>query len=186
MIDESTDIDKHRIFALIGEVANEWAMLEFDVNETIWELANVEQQAGACITSCIGSMNQRTRALSALVGMRGGKKELLGEITKFINKIDGISRQRNRVVHDPWYIRNDTNEPHQLQITVDKTLEFDFIAVPTIDVEDLIKKMKTHIDMFHQLKSKIFAELPPFDRTHFQQSHGIWDRPHRTRTDHKQ
>jgi hypothetical protein len=52
-----------------------WATFELHVNMTIWELANVSQHAGACITSHIGNPNARFRALVALVLMRGGTDE---------------------------------------------------------------------------------------------------------------
>lgn len=37
----------------VGRVAVVWAALEFAINQAIWQLANVEAGAGACITSQI-------------------------------------------------------------------------------------------------------------------------------------
>ena len=40
----------------VGRIANIWAQLEFNINQAIWELCNVETGAGACVTSQIGSI----------------------------------------------------------------------------------------------------------------------------------
>jgi hypothetical protein len=124
--DPSTNTLRDKLYIAIGSVANAWANLEFDINETIWELANVEQTAGACITAQIVPIGGRIRSLVSLIALRGGQMDLLKKVNQFAKTADGFGRRRNRIIHDPWYIREDTKEPHQLRITADKALDFDF------------------------------------------------------------
>jgi len=164
-----------KVLAAVGAVADAWAHLEFDINEAIWELANVEQQAGACITAQIISIGGRTRALAALVAWRAGDKELLGKVNRFGAEAESVGRQRNRVIHDPWYVRNDTDEPHQLRITADRRLDFDFAPNSIEDIHAVRDKIFSVADDFRKLKTALFAALPPFSRQTFSKSIGIWD-----------
>ena len=76
----------------LGLVAAMWAELEYQINEAIWELANVERWAGACITSQIFSPSARMRALTALIRVRNGQTEDVKKFTTMAsNTIRAIS-----------------------------------------------------------------------------------------------
>jgi hypothetical protein len=64
-------------FAAIGKVVDAWATLEFFINKSIWELMNVEQKTGACVTAQIGSIQQRMKALTSLIALYGGDEALI-------------------------------------------------------------------------------------------------------------
>jgi hypothetical protein len=85
----------------VGRITTLWASLEWELNQTIWELANIELGAGACITSQIFTVSSRMRCIIALVHYRHGSNDLLGDLEKFMRKVEGLSRQRNRYIHDP-------------------------------------------------------------------------------------
>ena len=86
----------------IGTVCMVWADLDFNIHEAIWELANVENNVGACITAQIVPPLSRFRALIALVHFRGGDEKLVKALNKLSLTVDGLARQRNRIVHDSW------------------------------------------------------------------------------------
>jgi hypothetical protein len=45
---------EHPIYSLIGQVAASWAHIDHLLDIMIWQLADVDAQAGACITAQIG------------------------------------------------------------------------------------------------------------------------------------
>src|SRR5687767_1082599 len=85
----------------VGRIAVGWAFLETHVNCFIWELADVEQYVGACITAQIISPSNRFRALIALVRVRGGSERSITKLNKLSASVDKLARLRNRYVHDP-------------------------------------------------------------------------------------
>src|SRR3954467_10829696 len=60
----------------LGRVAAMWADFEFLINESIWELANVERQVGACITAQLIGPAPRFRTLIALAHLRDANDAL--------------------------------------------------------------------------------------------------------------
>ena len=62
--------DKH--YAAIGKVAANWAALEMLINSAIWQIGEIPDHIGACITSQLYTFDARMKALIALLGVRGG------------------------------------------------------------------------------------------------------------------
>jgi hypothetical protein len=154
-----------------------WASFELAVNLTIWELANVSQQAGACITSQIISPSARFRTLVALVHLRGGTKEHIEALNKFSQKADGLARQRNRIVHDPAYISSEadvsdltTLEYSRLEITADRKLAFGMQPASIDDLRKIEDKIVDLIQKYKELSSQILSELPTFSSNEFRRS----------------
>jgi hypothetical protein len=164
-------------FAAIGKVADAWATLEFIINKAIWELMNVEQKTGACVTAQIISIQPRLNALISLVTLNGGKQSLINDLNKFAEKAGNLSRQRNRIVHDPWFVQGNTTKTHQFVSTADKKLDFGFKHVPTDNLLALQAKIHSLYHDFNKLHTKILSELPLLDRTRFSKSEGF--RPHK-------
>ena len=52
-------------YTAIGRMACAWAILEFDVERAIWELAGTQQNLGACITAQIFSAGSLFKAYIA-------------------------------------------------------------------------------------------------------------------------
>jgi hypothetical protein len=149
------------------------ATLEFFINTAIWELMNVEQRTGACVTAQIMSIQPRLDAPISLVTLNGGKQSLIDDLNKFAAKAGSLARQRNRIVHDPWFVQGTTMEPYQFVSTAYKKLDFGFKHTPTDGLLSLQKKIHTLYHDFEKLHSKILSELPSFDRTRFLQSEGF-------------
>ena len=63
---ENQDERFHDHMKRIGFVAAMWAAFELEINRGIWELTNVSQSSGACVTAHIGSIAARLRAYIAL------------------------------------------------------------------------------------------------------------------------
>lgn len=158
----------------VGRISGMFAQLEFNVNQALWEFANVEAGAGACITTQIASVGARLRALIALVDYRGGSRELLKVYGKLSDDIDDLSRQRNRFIHDPVSIVVETGKLKRAHMTADKRLKFEFVDADLAEMDKLHRKIRTKSIEFTALHERALAELPPWPRKQFEQSpHGI-------------
>ncbi len=157
----------------IGSVAVIWAVLELRINYAIWELANLNKQAGACITAQITAPVPRMRALISLVHFRGGDNNLLKALNKFSGKLDGLARRRNRVVHDPWSVNEESGEIQRMEITADRKLVYEFKTEDTALVDQIYDDIDAAIKEFAALWRRLLAELPPLPKTQFEQSRGI-------------
>src|SRR5215208_1286983 len=73
--------DEH--LAEIGRTATTWALLEHQLDLTIWELASVDKRRGACITTEVQSIYGKFRALVALMRERKVSETLVTEVNKF-------------------------------------------------------------------------------------------------------
>ena len=76
----------------------------------IWQLAGVDAEAGACITSQISGAYNRYKAIVALLILheRNTQKktaELTKEARRLMERMNLPADQRNRHVHDPWSLR---------------------------------------------------------------------------------
>jgi|ERR1700689_2134183 len=111
----------------IGRIADTWAHLEFQIDLGIWELANVEQQLGACITSQFNSVIPRLRAFIALCELRGAKKKSVDSLKTYSGNIGGFIDKRNRAVHDPRMIEQTTGEVVRLEIIAKPKITFEFL-----------------------------------------------------------
>jgi hypothetical protein len=175
----SPQVIKAEYYTAIGRVAAAWAHLELIINHSIWELANVEQRIGACITAQIISPGARFRTLVALVAERGGSQEAIKSLNSFSSEVDARARERNRIVHDPSFVTGDTGVFHQLQITADRKLEFDFKPLTLDHIQSTEKKIIKLISRYVALIEGILAGLPHFSRQQFRRSSGVDPRSQR-------
>lgn len=76
---------------LIGRLALAWAEFEFNLNDAIWELANVERMTGTCMTSQLIGPGPRYRCLVALLRLRNTPQDI-------IDKINSLSSDANHLV----------------------------------------------------------------------------------------
>lgn len=61
----------------IGRITTTWAKFEHWIEQAIWILADVDARKGACMTTQIGSIHGKFRALIALMAEAGRPPEAL-------------------------------------------------------------------------------------------------------------
>jgi hypothetical protein len=97
----------HQIYPLIGQVASEWAHFEHMLDRLIWQLAEVEDVRGACITAQLMGIWPRFNTIKALLTHRSTAEPQLKPFIKASTEISNccrdLSEDRNRIIHDPWY-----------------------------------------------------------------------------------
>jgi len=154
----------------VGRIATTWAALEFSINQAIWEISNVEAGIGACVTAQLVVIGPRLRALTALVHYRGGNDNLISAFNRFGTQAEGLSRQRNRYVHDSISIDVETAELKRTNVTADRRLDFAFHAVDLKDMQKLHQQIRATVIRFDELVVRALSELPPFPRTQYGRS----------------
>ena len=144
-------------YGLIGNIASDWALLEYLVNQCIWRAAFLDEQLGACITAQIFSLQSRLEALVLLLRAREVSPKLLHDVNSFIEDARGITDARNRAVHDPIGTENDKHV--QLQITGRGKLVFDMREVTLNDLVTTRDKQAKFLERFVVLSVRIASEL---------------------------
>lgn len=162
--------DSH--FAAIGRLADIWALLEFEIDQAIWEFAEVEQMYGACITAQLIGINGRLRALASLVKIRTGNEDLAKKVNIFAADVYSLSVARNRAVHDPRMRNATTDEIDRREITADRTLVFEFRTEDAKRLDSIRNEIGKKAEEFATLHEAIRAALQALPET---------DRPKLTR-----
>lgn len=157
----------------LGRVATGWAQYEFTINSFIWELSNIERIAGTCITSQLIGPGPRFRCLLALLQFRKAPQSLIGAFNSHHAEAEKVGRQRNRFLHDPLMVDEDTGKMSRMEITADKHVKHDFVSVEVDDLNKLDDKITKLDDEFDALYERALAEIPPWPKTQFEQSDGI-------------
>jgi hypothetical protein len=103
--------DNHPMLSVIGQIANQWAHIEHTLDTIVWRLAEVEPKKGSCITAQLTGSYPRFKAIISLATIRGLDKQLISDITQMMNRMQGKTDKRNRIVHDAWYAEVTTNKP---------------------------------------------------------------------------
>src|SRR5215472_535103 len=81
----------HPIYSLVGQVASSWAHIDHLLDILIWQLADVDPQAGSCITAQIGGTFGRFKGVIALLKFHQQRtnkdlKSLIDKATELSNK----------------------------------------------------------------------------------------------------
>jgi hypothetical protein len=96
----SHDVYAHTLTE-IGRITTTWAKFEHWIEQAIWILADVDARKGACMTTQIGSIHGKFRALIALMVEAGRPKEALKAADKLSDEAGRVVKVRTRFAHGP-------------------------------------------------------------------------------------
>jgi len=85
----------------IGRITTTWAKFEHFIDQAIWILGKVDPRAGACITSQIGSIPGKFRALIALMAEAQRPEEAQKIVRRMNEEASAVALIRNRFAHGP-------------------------------------------------------------------------------------
>lgn len=146
--------------AAIGRLARTWGHLEHVVELTLWELADVHHQFGACITAQMGSIHPKLKAVAALARLRGGDAKLLKAIEAFQRPLYEIGEARARAVHDPRFRRELDGEIYRWQTTATpKEVVFGPQLETVATLDTITQRIRKRIHEFTALRQRIQNEL---------------------------
>jgi hypothetical protein len=157
----------------IGRLAVIWSELEFSIDAAIWELANVEGGAGACMTSQMIGPGPRFRCLVALLNYRGVSQELIKSFNSLSVDTEAMGRQRNRYLHDPMVFNVEDQKVYRIETTADRKLKHDFVPLDMQAIADLTMRIDTASEELDSLLRRVVSETPAWPRTQYGQSPGI-------------
>ena len=152
-------------YAAIGLIASNWARLERTADEAIWELLQAEPALSACVTGQMMGLRPRFNAIKGILKLHQRPSNDISRIDRLLQQSYDLSDQRNRVVHDPWFIHLTTSERHRYVATVGKANNptLDFIPVSLGALELLAKQIH---DFDQKTWETLDGILQPFRDTH--------------------
>jgi hypothetical protein len=153
----------HEMCKLVGLVAAEFALLEHILDLSIWALLGVREELAACVTGQMMGSRPRLQSIIMLIDKRGLGKELAEEATKLMNALFNVNEQRNRIVHDAWYIDPTTQEEAQFRSMPFKGKMFGMVDISRSDILKTTEEIKRKRESAGQLRRKVqdaLASLP--------------------------
>ena len=85
----------------IGRLTTTWAKFEHWIDQALWALANVHDREGACLTSQIGSIHAKFRALQALMAEAQRPQFIQDEVASMAGEAARVVLIRNKFAHGP-------------------------------------------------------------------------------------
>jgi hypothetical protein len=143
----------------IGRVSNQFALLEYYINRTIWKLAKVKPQLGACITAQIIPIAGRMNALETLAVARGLSKGTIADIRKFAGGAMDLGQKRNRILHDTWAIERRSKKTVRLEVTAKTNPVYRFKQEDAKHVLSVANEIQKARFKFNAIDETITAEL---------------------------
>ncbi|UPT95166.1 hypothetical protein J4G48_0039020 [Bradyrhizobium barranii subsp. apii] len=169
--DESADFEP--LYLALGKLSRHWAAFEYVLNDSIWELANVERLAGTCMTAQLIGPGPRFRCLASLFELRGVSPELIKAFNSLSSEAEGLGRQRNRFIHDVVVLNSQDRQLYRVETAADRRIRHDFIVIDLKAVEKLVVEIEQLTDRFDNLFDRAIVETPPWPRTQYSGSAGI-------------
>ncbi len=145
----------------IANVAANWSALEYLINATIWELADVRHSLGACMTAQITSLHGRLSALLALMKLRQANARLLKKVNRFSEHVHEPQELRNRIIHDQWVLdRFIPQQMGRIEIIAPKTLTMKIKPVTISELRADLEKISDCRFEFAAIRYEIRDALP--------------------------
>ena len=149
----------HTVHNLVGRVANDWAFVEHLLDEIIWQLAGHDAATGACLTAQIMGAWPRMLTITALCTNRRLPEKVLNQIDDVGRKLRGVQDRRNRILHDPWYLEDASQQTQQYRAMPKDELVIGFQEVTEQYLLETLEKIERRITMVNELKQAITAAL---------------------------
>jgi hypothetical protein len=149
----------HPIYATVGLITAESAQLEHILDLIIWELAGVTQPIGSCITGQMMGHAPRFNVIQALGRLRGLDAQLLKSIQSLSNQLFEVAGERNRIVHDAWYIEHTSGQIGQFKSISHKKNDFGFVDIDVAAINATLSKMQDKLAKVQELRADIITAI---------------------------
>jgi hypothetical protein len=144
-----------RLAAAILGAISAYALLEYQVDELIWELAAVEPEIGACLTAQFFSIAPRMDALISLAHAQYVGDAHIKRLDKLKTSIGGLGNRRHRLAHDPWFYAYETAKSYRLEKTAKGGLVHAYKAVTAEEITVFRDEISVVEKTFRDLRSEI-------------------------------
>jgi hypothetical protein len=151
-----------KFYPEVGRIAAVWAMMEWTMDRLIWDLAGVEQQLGACMTTQLNGPTPRLRTIKALAALLGAPQSTLTKINKFGRTMIAPQEERNRAIHDAWFVGMQTKVVHKMTVaTIDNRLTFEQKQSTVASLRETFDRSKKILMEFNSLVAEIRSSVQP-------------------------
>lgn len=163
MTDAQVDafVDRHlkKFYAEVGKLAAIWAMVEYRMDQLIWHLSGVDQTLGACVTTQLNGTAPRLRAIKAMAELRGYSPDIITKLNKFGAEIISPQEYRNRAIHDPWFVGENTKEVHQIRkATINNKIMYGKVVISLKELQNAHDSARILLFKFNEIRDAILAE----------------------------
>lgn len=155
---------EHPIYALIGQVAAAWAQVDHLLDILIWQLADVDPQAGACITAQITGTYGQFRAVIALLQFHQQRtnkplEKLIRRATDLSNRSNIPGEGRHRTIHDPWYEYPAPADTAQFRAMPHKDPRYGIAPVDLTEIESKLEEIRQFTDRLQTFRADVLDAL---------------------------
>jgi hypothetical protein len=149
----------HPIYSLVGRAASAWAHLEHTLDLIIWDLVGREPERIACITAQLIGATNRYKAIESLLLHKKNPKlvKALEHIRKLKQKTYDPQEDRNRIIHDPWYLYD--TDAAQFRAMPPKDPRFGVCKIDVSTIEALITNANNLAERAAEIRAEIGTAL---------------------------
>ena len=152
---------EHPFYDKIGRFIAGWAQIEKLLDDMIFHLCRSLSQAEiSCLTGQLSGHRPRAGAVTALCELRGVDQLLTSEIKSLSDRLGDFSQQRNRIVHDAWYL-SDTSKVAQSRSQTYQKERYGFKQITEQELDRLNADIGRYVDKVRALHSRLWNELNP-------------------------
>lgn len=152
-----SELDKWYI--LVGKIASTYAAFELHLDNMIWHLADMKPRLGSCVTSQIGNIHAKSRAIVALLSLFEDTDAMIDKTNKLSADARAPVDARARAVHDAWIISSAGEIAQLTNAIIGKTPT---LAARPADLDRLKKTLKELSalmvranDLYHETKTAV-------------------------------
>jgi hypothetical protein len=142
-----------QINTLIGRVLSDWSLLEHTLDRIIWELA--DDPTGACLTANLTGSSPRLSKIEALRKCGKLTDDILDPVAGLRESLCGVQELRNRILHDPWYFEESTQEIRQYKTRRGQG----FHKVNVTHLKETLVKIDQRLKAVGKLRNAILAAI---------------------------
>ncbi len=147
--------------ALIVRAISDWATLEYEIDDLICDLGEVEVEIGACMTAQFPTVNALLNALIAIAQVRKVSSAAIGRLNKFREWANAIADRRNRVAHNPWHRSLSTRQLCRQQKTAKARLDHSYKPVTEAELTASVQDIEAADTQFRVVRDEILRALWP-------------------------
>lgn len=153
----------HHVYTLVGRVASEWSRFEHALDLIICDLANIEPEKGACITAQIMGPVPRLRVIITQLKQINTDEStsLAGEFKELMGICSDVAEDRNRLIHDSWYLYSASGDAGQFKSMPFKDPKYGIIQVDVDHINKTLERIERRQSKATTLHERVKALLKP-------------------------
>lgn len=139
----------------IGRVTVEWAAFEHILDLTIWDVSGEPHPQCALLTTKMSGHGRRFDELRRQWALVKRSAADLADWNTLEQIAEPVSKRRNRIVHDAWYVEKGTANLAQFRALPKGSSDFGQTSIPSATLDQLISDIEALRDRAGELRAKL-------------------------------